>query len=90
MKTLKIIVDENTFNSYSLSSEDAISFSELEEKVLLKHQNEIITLSEPQKNAIKFAQEQVKNGKMRTNDEVFTKVDSSGLSITKASHIPSN
>ena len=76
MKTLKIIVDENTSNSYSLKSEDAISFSELEEKVLLKHQNEIIILSEPQKEAIRFAQEQVKNGNTRINAEVFAKVDS--------------
>ena len=67
---------KNTFKSYSLTSEDAISFSELEEKVLLKHQNEIIKLSEPQKEAIRLAQEQVKIGKTRTNEEVFAKVDS--------------
>ena len=76
MKTLKIIVDDSTFNAYSLTPEYTISFSELEEKVLFKHQNEIIKLSEPQKEAIRFAQDQVKNGKVKTNEEVFAKVDS--------------
>jgi len=75
MRTLKIIVDEGTYKSYSLKSEDPMTFSELEEKVLLKHQNEIIVLSEPQKEAIRLAQKQVREGKTKTNEQVFTKVD---------------
>ena len=74
MKTLKVLVDEGTFQSYSLTSK-AIDFSELEEKVLLKHKSEIIVLTDVQKGAIRQAQEQVKLGHTKTTEEVFSKID---------------